>query len=76
MLYGANECVKTCRPMILLEWNAVNLAAFGVAPGSLMEFGAQNQYSIHALPGLVAIHSAQALLAHMAFTESFLLLPA
>lgn len=75
MLQGASECIGTCRPAVLLEWNAKNLAAFGVAPASLIEFGAKNRFSLHAVPGLSEIHSEMALIAHMAFTESFLLLP-
>jgi FkbM family methyltransferase len=75
MLQGASECLETCRPALLIEWNAKNLAAFGVAPGSLIGFGTKNRYSVHAVPGLAEIHSELALIAHMVFTESFLLLP-
>jgi FkbM family methyltransferase len=75
MLEGAGQCLATCRPAVLLEWNATNLAAFHVAPESLLAFSGTHGYRVHAVPGLAEAVSPAGLAAHMAFTESFLLLP-
>lgn len=75
MLEGAHHCISSCLPAFLLEWNAQNLAAFQIAPESLLEFAKMNDYSVHPVPGLSEIRTARALGAHMTFTESFLLLP-
>lgn len=75
MLEGAGQCLAACRPALLLEWNASNLAAFHVAPDSLLVFSRANGYRVHAVPGLADVGSPAGLAAHMAFTESFLLLP-
>jgi FkbM family methyltransferase len=76
VLHGAKECLAAERPPILLEWNPVNLVAYGRNPGELLDFAAQAGYRVHATPGFTEVLGEQQLALHMAFTESFVLLPA
>jgi FkbM family methyltransferase len=75
VLRGAIGCLRKERPPILLEWNPVNLAAYGCPSSSLLNFAAEENYKLYAVPQLVEIHSAMELDLHMLFTESFLLMP-
>lgn len=75
VLEGARECLKATRAAVLVEWNAINLAAYQRAPESLLSFAKQANYSIHSIPSLATAASDLQLKAQMAFTESFLLLP-
>jgi len=75
MLTGALECLRQARPSILLEWNFDNLRSFHISPESLLVFANNARYTVHAVPSLAEIHESAGLSAHMAFTESFLLLP-
>lgn len=74
-LSGAVECLSTMRPAVLLEWNRKNLVAYDIAPNALLHFAIENGFRVLAVPSLVEVISPKALEAHMAFTESFLLLP-
>jgi FkbM family methyltransferase len=76
VLRGALECLRTERPTILLEWNATNLAAYGCAHGSLLDFAREEKCKLFSVPRLVELHSVQELDLHMMLTESFLLVPA
>ena len=75
VLHGANECLKTVRPPVLLEWNAENLAAYKYAPESLLEFAHGIDWQVFAMPNLVEVRTLRELSLHMVRTESFLLSP-
>lgn len=75
VLQGAGECIRSCRPVILLEWNPENLAAFNVQPGFLMDYARGQGYDLHALPSLARVETAAHLRTCMRFGENFLLLP-
>src|ERR1035441_3754198 len=75
VLNGARECLGAQHPPILLEWNRVNLKAYGVDPSTLLTFAVGMHYSVHAIPGLVRISTVSELALHMKMTESFLLWP-
>jgi FkbM family methyltransferase len=71
VIHGATECLKETRPILLIEWNATNLAAYGTKP-AVQEIG----YGLYALPSIVPVRDASELALHMIGTESFLLVPA
>ena len=75
VLRGARECLRAERPVILLEWNAQNLAAYDCPAAALLSFAREAGFQLLAVPGLAEISTPQKLALHMAFTESFLLLP-
>lgn len=74
VLRGAAECIAAARPAILLEWNAANVAAYGLPPDEILRTAAALNYRLHAVPTLVPVGTDAELRVHMAFTESFLLL--
>jgi FkbM family methyltransferase len=74
-LQGATACIARNLPAILLEWNASNLDAFECDPAWLLEFAERNDYSVLSVPSFTRVAAARELTAHMALTESFLLLP-
>jgi FkbM family methyltransferase len=74
-LQGATACIAKNLPAILVEWNAINLRAFECEPAWLLEFAERNDYSVLSVPSLTRVSTACELTAHMALTESFLLLP-
>ncbi len=76
VLTGAKRCLEACRPVILTEWNATNLAAADEDPAGLLAFCASVGYRLHPIPGWFEIRSREVLDAVMREQESFLLLPA
>ena len=76
VIEGASKCLSVNRPALLVEWNSSNLAAFDCDPTWLLSFAKETGYSVHGLPSLALVTNPAALIAHMALTESFLLLPA
>jgi FkbM family methyltransferase len=74
-LRGALECLDACRPEILLEWNAANLAAYSCPPDELLRFAKDHDFELFALPALNRITDSVELRLNMARTESFLLAP-
>ncbi|PKN38358.1 MAG: hypothetical protein CVU62_05760 [Deltaproteobacteria bacterium HGW-Deltaproteobacteria-2] len=75
VLKGATECIKKCKPYILIEWNAVNLKANGYKPNDLIIMTNEIGYGIYSLPNIVKINNESELLVQMLFTENFLLCP-
>ena len=57
-LEGAVSCISSCRPMILLEWNKINIDAFQFEHKNLMDFCSNNEYKCYAVPSLIAINNA------------------
>lgn len=76
VLRGATVCLRACRPLVLVEWNAENLAAFGHDKAALLTFAQSVGCDLFAMPGLVLTASPDHLRAQMQFEESFVLLPA
>ena len=75
VLQGARECLAKMSPPVLLEWNTENLAAYGIAPDSLLDFASQCKFHVLALPHFLHVTSPWELNLHMIRTENFLLLP-
>jgi FkbM family methyltransferase len=75
VLAGAKRCLEACRPLILIEWNATNLAAAAEDPAGLLSFCASAGYRLHPVPGWFEIRSPEVLAAVMRELDSFLLLP-
>lgn len=75
VLRGASECLASCRPYLLLEWQRQNLRAYEVSPHALLEFAGNGGFSVMSVPRLVEIKSPQELDLHMALSENFLLSP-
>jgi FkbM family methyltransferase len=75
VLAGAGELVAAQQPSILLEWNAANLAACGVAKGSLLQMAGEMGYRLFNLPDFAEIKDATVLELQMLRGENFLLFP-
>lgn len=73
VLKGSIACIESCNPYILLEWNNLNLAAYGCPIDSLTDFAAEYQLIVYSVPTLVPITRSSELAVHMASTENFLL---
>jgi len=74
-LEGACELMRAARPLVFLEWNSQNLAAYGVPSSTLLELAVGFDCDLIAVPGLVKVNTLAELRLHMVATETFLLLP-
>ena len=74
-LKGGKTCIMNCRPIILLEWNMVNIVPFGFTNVDLLSMCEEIDYSCYALPAINRIISELELSQNALTTESFLLLP-
>lgn len=74
-LQGALSCIKECRPLIILEWNKINILAFQFTHNDLMDFCSSIKYKCYAVPSLIVITDSKELELHSAFSENFLLIP-
>ena len=75
VLRGGSRCIQTCRPYVLLEWNAVNMAPYHRAPESILSFAAEIKYCLFSVPKLQSVSNAAELRLQMMETETFLLGP-
>lgn len=75
VLRGARECLASCKPHVLLEWNTQNLFPYGHAPSALLEFARETSARVLSLPHLIEVKTEQDLILHLILTESFLLSP-
>lgn len=75
-LRGAAALLESERPCLILEWNRMNLAAYGTPVGSLVGWAAERNYLVRTLPGFVPVSTPQDLALHAMLCESFLLYPA
>ncbi len=75
VIQGAVECIHAHRPVILTEWNAENLAAFGRPPESLLEWTRSHDYDLVSLPDGIRVTSTREFRLRMLGTEDFALLP-
>jgi FkbM family methyltransferase len=74
-LQGAFYCIKHERPYILLEWNSVNLKAYGYQSEDILDFAESHNYQIVSVPDFAPVNHPETLKLHMIRTESFLLFP-
>lgn len=77
-LKGGMECIATCRPILLMEWNQTNIKPYQLTNNDLMKFVLSIGYEIYYLPELNRITSLVELnlLCKKRFVENYLLLPA
>ncbi len=75
VLRGASHCISTCRPYILVEWNAEWLKRFDCSPDTIFDFCNSFEYKILNASNLTMIESKTLLDMNMLYTESFLLVP-
>jgi FkbM family methyltransferase len=76
VLRGSEACIDGARPTLLLEWNRINLEAYGVEPGALFDFAKAHNYRVYAMPAIVPVSSGAEVELHSLRTETFLLAPA
>jgi FkbM family methyltransferase len=75
-LFGGIECIKACRPSILIEWNLINIKPFELKNKDLFDFVQSINYVLYALPGVNKINCLSDLELLSNYTENFLLIPA
>lgn len=75
VLRGGLACLRSTRPVILLEWNARNLAAYHCAPNTLLELAVTLNYDLLSAPSLAPVTSPALLQLHMGVGETFLFVP-
>jgi len=75
VLQGSSRCLHHCRPYVLLEWNAINMAPYNRPPESILVFAAEMNYCLFSVPSLQSVTNAAELRLQMLYTESFLLGP-
>jgi len=74
-LKGGIDCIKNCKPSILLEWNSINIKAFNLVNKDLFDFYTQLNYNCFSAPDLNKVTSLNDLNLYSNFTENFLLIP-
>ena len=72
-LRGGIECIKKCKPSILVEWNVLNIKPFGFTNNDLYDFARSVNYEIYAIPALIKITSRHDFDLQSKYTENFLL---
>ncbi len=75
VLRGGRECLVATRPVVLLEWNRQNLAAYNCPPESLLDLAADLRCEILNVPGLAPVTSPASLRLQTGVSETFLLVP-
>jgi FkbM family methyltransferase len=74
-LKGGINCINSCKPSILMEWNQINIHPFGLGNKDLWDFVQSINYTIYSLPLLNKVLDLQDLSLFSKFTENFLLIP-
>ncbi|MEO8884774.1 MAG: FkbM family methyltransferase [Mucilaginibacter sp.] len=74
-LNSAENCINTCKPSILMEWNQANIKPFNLVNKDLFEFCNSINYTLYALPNLIKVTDLRDLELYSKFTENFLLIP-
>lgn len=74
-LRGATSCISECKPIIVLEWNNVNIEPFQFKNEDLMEFCKNLHYQCYALPSLISVDNVLELDLQNVVTENYLLMP-
>ena len=74
-LQGAANCIESNRPLIIVEWNSLNVKAFSFQSQDLFDFLDQINYKIFSLPNVVPVASAAELDLQKTFFEMYILKP-
>lgn len=76
VLEGARKLLANCRPTVVLEWNPINLQAYGTPLGWILEFARANDYFFCDMSTMAAIEHAEHL-EHLSSQgrENFVLYP-
>ncbi|MDQ8004875.1 MAG: FkbM family methyltransferase [Pedobacter sp.] len=74
-LHGGKECIKKCRPSILMEWNKINIIPFNLSNLDLLKFTTDIDYTIYALPYFSKCTTIKDLELLSKMDENFLLIP-
>ena len=72
-LRGAVRCLAATKPVVIMEWSARNLQAYGVDEGELFRFAQDQGFKLFSVPAYVEVGSALELRFHMCETETFVL---
>jgi FkbM family methyltransferase len=75
VLRGGLACLRATRPVVLLEWNRLNLAAYGCQPEILLDLADQAGCDVLNVPGLAQVSSSANLRLQTGVSETFLLVP-
>ncbi|MBC7367678.1 MAG: FkbM family methyltransferase, partial [Undibacterium sp.] len=75
VLRGGRQCLLTTRPVVLLEWNRQNLAAYGCPPETLFTLAHELNCEVLNVPGLAPVSSPASLRFQTGMSETFLLVP-
>jgi FkbM family methyltransferase len=75
VLRGGRECLGASRPVVLLEWNRQNLAAYGCRPETLLDLAEELDCDLLNVPGLAPVLTRASLRLQTGISESFLLVP-
>lgn len=74
-IVGGGECIASKRPVLHVEWNRINLRAYGRTPGILLDLASNLGYCIYDADSLNVVNDEVSLKLRMLRTESFLLIP-
>ena len=74
-LKGSVNCIADNKPLIIVEWNYLNVKAFSLESRDLFNFLYMINYKIFALPNIVQINSPGELDLQKTFFEMFVLMP-
>ena len=75
VLRGGLRCLAETRPVVLLEWNPTNLAAYATSPAALLELAKELGFDVLHAQGLAPVSSPRAIEFLCRFDENFLLVP-
>jgi FkbM family methyltransferase len=75
VLRAGLSCLKTTRPVVMLEWNRQNLSAYGSSPEVLLDLAARANFDVLNVPGLAPISSRASMRLQTGVSETFLLVP-
>lgn len=75
VLLGASSLISRDRPALIIEWNEVNLKAYGIEPDYLLRLCDELGYFVQEVPKMYRIDREELLKIAMSETETFLLLP-
>lgn len=74
-IVGGRECLASKRPVLHVEWNTINLRAYGRPPEVLLDLASNLGYCIYDAGSLNVVNDELSLKLRMLHTESFLLIP-
>jgi FkbM family methyltransferase len=72
---GAAELISSCRPILLLEWFAQNLAPYNIEFERILDLCQDLNYVLYACPTLMSVSTRAMLKIAMTRTDTFVLAP-